>query len=64
MIKIKIYVSSTRINRKELNQPWIADYLYCVYFFNILIHTVNITAIEVETAEEIFKGKKFIVIEK
>lgn len=64
MIKIKIYVSSRRINRKELHQPWIADYLYCVYFFNILIHTVNLTAIEVDIAEEIFKGKKIIVIQE
>lgn len=57
MIKIKIYkLSSGHREFYGILQP-VADYLYCVYLFGILIHSVTLHDIHNDSVKTIFKNK-------
>lgn len=61
MIKIKVLQCRPRIERDEPYKIFtVADYLYCIYVFGILMHTVTVYNIDSETAERLF-GKYGII---
>lgn len=63
MIKIKIYYVHSGYVKYDNSFVPESDYLYCVYFFGLLIHSVNVRGLSKELAERMF-GDKIIYPEE
>lgn len=54
MIKIKVFTSNLRrLETTNMSYP-VSDYIYTIYLFNILIHSVTVIGINHETAVTMF----------
>lgn len=60
MIKIKIFKLSTGYRKFHDSFHPVADYLYCVYFLGIMIHSVTLHDIHRDSVKSIFGNKPIL----
>lgn len=60
MIKVKVFQSSCGHRKIDDSYQPVADYLYCVYFLGIMIHTVTIRDVHRDSVQQIFGNKPII----
>ena len=60
MIKVKVFKTNQTWALKGTTSYVLYDFVYCVYLFGYLIHSVNVYNIDKGTALRMFKGYTII----
>lgn len=60
MIEIKIYKLSSGHRKFEKKYQPVADYIYCVYLFGVIIHSVTLHDIHRDSVKTIFGNKEIL----
>ncbi len=58
MVKIKVFKSASGYREFDKSFTPIADYVYCVYLFGFIVHSVTLRDITNDSAKTIFAGIK------
>ena len=57
IVAIKVYQQKPYWKNFDRTSIMVSQYLYCVYFFGFLVHSVMIDAMIYTDAEKLFSGK-------